>query len=352
MSSAPAIGQGTSASALIYVASAGGDIVAINPAGTGTATTAVWKCGAATSGGFSASPAIATVPKLGNATVCEGVFVGSTDSSVYGACLSSTTPGSCTVKNLVLNDKVSHSTTVQGGKFYVPTDTSIAQLSLTANGAGFVAPAAYFPNSSTTIGPTTGTISAAGSLFSASINAGSSTAYSFTSAFTQRWATTITRPPQGQALIDATQPNGNVLIETTDKVLHVIDPTSGVDTPAPAATLGSSGYTPLLASDGRIYIGLDNSTLVALNGASLANPYAPQWTFSGIAAFTAAPAMDCNGTLYAAASDRLYALVTDAQGLASTPWPKYQRDSRNSGNGDVTTPWGVRTAPGPAGCVQ
>ena len=73
----------------------------------------------------------------------------------------------------------------------------------------------------------------------------------------------------------------------------------------------------------------------------------------GSAAFVAAPAMDCNGTLYAAAGDKLYAIVTDAQGLRnSSPWPKYQRDSRNSGNADATTLWGVRTAPGSAGCRQ
>jgi hypothetical protein len=39
-------------------------------------------------------------------------------------------------------------------------------------------------------------------------------------------------------------------------------------------------------------------------------------------------------------------------GLADTPWPKFQRDSRNTGNADITTKYGVRTAPGPGGCTQ
>ena len=39
-------------------------------------------------------------------------------------------------------------------------------------------------------------------------------------------------------------------------------------------------------------------------------------------------------------------------GLADTPWPKFQRDSRNTGNADITTKFGVRTAPGPGGCIQ
>ena len=99
-----------------------------------------------------------------------------------------------------------------------------------------------------------------------------------------------------------------------------------------------------------MYIGLDNNTLVALKDAS---PYNVDWTFPGGAAFVAAPAMDCNGTLYAAAGDKLYAIVTDAQGLRNnSPWPKYQRDSRNSGNADATTQWGTRTAAGAAGCIQ
>ena len=44
------------------------------------------------------------------------------------------------------------------------------------------------------------------------------------------------------------------------------------------------------------------------------------------------------------------ATATDAAGLANTPWPKHQRDTRNSGNADAATKWGVRTAP--ATCVQ
>lgn len=59
--------------------------------------------------------------------------------------------------------------------------------------------------------------------------------------------------------------------------------------------------------------------------------------------------MDCNGHLFVASQDTVYAFITDAQGLANTPWPKYQRDSRNSGNADATRQWGVRTA---TGCTQ
>ena len=68
--------------------------------------------------------------------------------------------------------------------------------------------------------------------------------------------------------------------------------------------------------------------------------------------------LDCTGALYAAGGDTVFALVTDMMsvpnnaGLADTPWPKFQRDSRNTGNADITTKFGVRTAPGPGGCIQ
>ncbi|MFL5293690.1 MAG: hypothetical protein ACJ79U_19405, partial [Myxococcales bacterium] len=72
----------------------------------------------------------------------------------------------------------------------------------------------------------------------------------------------------------------------------------------------------------------------------------------------AAPTLDCKGTLYVAAGNVVYAIITDMAGdpnnagLADTPWPKFQRDSRNTGNADITTKFGVRTAPGPGGCTQ
>jgi hypothetical protein len=66
--------------------------------------------------------------------------------------------------------------------------------------------------------------------------------------------------------------------------------------------------------------------------------------------------MNCNGTLYAAAGNTVYAIITDMMsaadngGLADTPWPKFQRDSRNTGNADITTRFGVRNADG--SCTQ
>jgi len=175
ISNAPAIGQGTASTALIYVASTGGDIVAITPAGG-----VVWKCGSKGIGAVNSSPAIATVAALGNASACEGVFVGSTNTVEYGTCQSSASATACTtVSGAVNKGKIQNATTILGGEIYVPTDTIISQVTLAPTGA-FLSVGPTFPNSGSSIGPFTGTIGAAGNLYTATSNNGSSTVYSFT----------------------------------------------------------------------------------------------------------------------------------------------------------------------------
>jgi len=85
--------------------------------------------------------------------------------------------------------------------------------------------------------------------------------------------------------------------------------------------------------------------------------FADVWSFPIAASATAAPTMDCNGMLYVAAADTVYAVITDMVGAANTgglragpPWPKFQRDTRNTGNADFPTLWGVRTGGG--SCTQ
>jgi hypothetical protein len=59
--------------------------------------------------------------------------------------------------------------------------------------------------------------------------------------------------------------------------------------------------------------------------------------------------MDCDGRLYVASNETVYALVTDDRGLADAPWPTYRRDSRATGNFGAPK-YGVRV-PGPDGGV-
>ena len=59
--------------------------------------------------------------------------------------------------------------------------------------------------------------------------------------------------------------------------------------------------------------------------------------------------MDCAGRLFVASGARVYAFLTDDQGLADTPWPSLRRDARNTGNAGALK-YGIRTAPNT--CVQ
>ncbi|PTL82899.1 hypothetical protein DAT35_12760 [Vitiosangium sp. GDMCC 1.1324] len=77
--------------------------------------------------------------------------------------------------------------------------------------------------------------------------------------------------------------------------------------------------------------------------------FSNRWTLtSGIGPTSISPALDCArdaagaaraenlGALYVAEGGKLYAFVVDSPGLdSSAPWPKYQHDSRNTGNPDT-----------------
>src|SRR6266852_4965575 len=80
----PAIGDGGTA-AKIYVAthgSAGGDLVAIDPAAA-AASRRIWACGRDSLGVFHGAPAIAAVARLGTVPTCEAVLAGSEDTTMW-----------------------------------------------------------------------------------------------------------------------------------------------------------------------------------------------------------------------------------------------------------------------------
>jgi hypothetical protein len=102
---------------------------------------------------------------------------------------------------------------------------------------------------------------------------------------------------------------------------------------------------PVLGKDGTLYsAGTEGTsgTLGAWNRDNRSNI----WTLPGGVGLNAlSPALDCArdgagvaraenlGVLYVPAGGRLYAFVVDSRGLdTSAPWPKYQRDPRNTGN--------------------
>jgi hypothetical protein len=101
--------------------------------------------------------------------------------------------------------------------------------------------------------------------------------------------------------------------------------------------------TPVLGAGGLLYTATSNSDVVSVREAATLQS---RWmaTLEGVSS-SASPTLDCAraatgapaggnlGVLYVPAGSKLYALIVDSPGLDGTaPWPKYQRDARNSGN--------------------
>jgi outer membrane protein assembly factor BamB len=140
-------------------------------------------------------------------------------------------------------------------------------------------------------------------------------------------------------------------LETPDNVFFGSEPTGSINfhrlnlTSAAVQTASSSPAiraTPVVGVNGNVYTATTNGTVRAWSADTLS----PQWTLSpGLGTVDASPTLDCprdasgalvsgsHGVLYVPVVGKLYAFVVDSRGLdTSAPWPKYQHDSRNTGN--------------------
>jgi hypothetical protein len=280
---------------------------------------------------------------------CEVVVAGGLK-SLFAACQDGPGSLSGTFSAAGVVDTIQDSpVTVGGGNIFVGTDKSIAQTSIdVSSGVGSLAPAKrYLPNTQTPLftGPL---VTSTGLVFAPS--SGDQTIYGLTftgnqTPFTQNFATNVNSAPKFMPIFTSSTALAFV---TVDDKLHSMS-SSGVDSIV-GQVVGPTS-TPLLGHDGLFYVGHSNALSALDSTGSVAWKVA---TPGDVNAMT----MDCNGTLLAAAGNTIYALITDMMsdpntaGLADTPWPKFQRDSRNTGNADLPTRWGVRTAPGPGGCIQ
>jgi hypothetical protein len=220
--------------------------------------------------------------------------------------------------------------TVLNGTLFAGASTQLAQVTIDVP-TGTFNPANAFMAPSTNLW--TQIVTDATQLYAVNPAAGNSALLAFTPSNHDVWTnSTIPTAIQGQPVVKAG--SGGLVFTTGDAKLHLVATPNGTD--SAITTLSAPGLTPLLAQDGRTYTTADTA-LVAINASSPA----PDWSFDAGSSFTASPTMACDGTLYVAAGATVYAFVTDARGLANTPWPKYQRDTRNSGNADAATLWGA-----------
>ena len=331
VAAAPAIGEESAAGARnsrIYVGSNGsGKLLALDATG-------VRKWIASASTAFTTAPAVGKVAITGFGAQ-ETAVVGGLDGAFHAAREDALTPGTAVLASGGTGDVFQSSSPVlTGGAFYAANLTSAQRIAILPNGS-FGVPSPYAA-SATALGD----VAFGGSnlLYAASTSDTTGPLQQFVAQVppVRGWAADPTLG--GRAAAGPLVASGVVFAATVSpsNLLAVTIANQQVRT---VQTFGARVTSLLLGSDGRAYVTLADGNVHAVNAADGTS----QWNLKPGTTATAV-AMDCAGHLYVAVGDSLFAYLTDAQGLANAPWPKARRDSRNSGNSDLSTLWGARVS--------
>jgi hypothetical protein len=322
-------------------------VVALNSTGnggSGTPTAANWSCG---TGNLidptHQTPAVVQASKVGSLTSCEAVIAASDNKRLHATC--GTAANACAHTPATMLANGSSPVTTLAGNYYAGSGKNVAQVALDGTG-GFGTVNSF----------TTGDVLSFSNVLTDgtelyAINNGAQKAYAFDASRTQRYSASLTNAVNGAPLLlqaGATTPGllFNENASSPSNSLFVLGLTGSTPPETGVAALANASSTttaPILGSENRIYTD-GGGAIFALNQKS--PPFTTDWSYSigAAAVFNGPLTMDCQGVLYAASGGTVYAFVTDAKGLGNSPWPKYQRDSRNSGNADATTLWGANVS--------
>ncbi|HPC38611.1 MAG TPA: PQQ-binding-like beta-propeller repeat protein [Exilispira sp.] len=93
-------------------------------------------------------------------------------------------------------------------------------------------------------------------------------------------------------------------------------------------TNGEIFSSPAIGSDETIYVGSDDENLYAINSDGTL-----KWMFKTDGSITSSPAIGNDGTIYVGSLDgHIYAIGSSSKGLVNSPWPKFHKDNKNTGN--------------------
>ena len=96
---------------------------------------------------------------------------------------------------------------------------------------------------------------------------------------------------------------------------------------------GAVFSTPAIAANGTVYFGCDNGNFYALNPDG-----SERWLIETNDCVSSSPAIDPNGNIYFTNEEGyLYAVYGENGGLANTPWPMKQHDTKHSSSVDTLT---------------
>lgn len=86
--------------------------------------------------------------------------------------------------------------------------------------------------------------------------------------------------------------------------------------------------SPAIGKDGTVFLGSGGHLIHALNGKTGEQI----WIFLTGGAVSTSPAIGANGTVYFGSWDqKVYAVKTDSEGLANSPWPMRGRNAKHAG---------------------
>jgi hypothetical protein len=117
----------------------------------------------------------------------------------------------------------------------------------------------------------------------------------------------------------------------------------GGGSPIRVTDVGTLRAAPVIGENDRLYTLNTEGKLRSW----VASTLSPLWELPlGVGGVDVSPTLDCHrdaagnavqnsplGALYVVAETKLYSFIVDSPGLAlNAPWPKFQRDARNTGN--------------------
>jgi outer membrane protein assembly factor BamB len=286
--SSPAIGNdGT-----IYVGSRDGKLYAVNPDGTKK-----WA--------FTAGDSIYSSPAIGS----DGtIYVGSLDHNLYAINPDGTKKWAFKTDDFVnLSPAIGSDGTIYIGSY----DNKL--YAINPNGTKKWA----FKTGSYTASP------AIGSDDTIYVGSGDYNLYAINQDGTKKWTFTAGHEIRSSPAIGN---DGTIYFGSHDRNLYAINPDGTKKWTFKTGNLVIS--SPAIGNDGTIYFGSYDDNLYAINPKGI-----KKWSFKTGDYIDSSPSIGTDGVIYVGSGDHnLYAIEGKSGGLADTPWPKFGKNNKNTGN--------------------
>ncbi|TKJ37630.1 hypothetical protein CEE36_11035 [candidate division TA06 bacterium B3_TA06] len=120
--------------------------------------------------------------------------------------------------------------------------------------------------------------------------------------------------------------DGTIYVGSDDNYLYAFTPAGTLKWQY--ETGGFVRSSPAVGANGTVYFGSVDSYIYAVRSDGTL-----KWRYETASpVITSSPAIGAGGTIYCGSTDHyIYALSSDSPGLASSPWPKFCHDNRNTG---------------------